>query len=81
MKWIIILCLIFSLNIEKLYAQNDHLEPVKSIFDEYDYHGGVGWLTEIINGNIDVGLLKKAVIEHEKGNLDACQKYVDQMQK
>lgn len=37
MKWIIILCLIFSLNIEKLYAQNDHLEPVKSIFDEYDY--------------------------------------------
>lgn len=37
MKWIITLCLIFSLNNDKLHAQNDHLEPVESIFDEYDY--------------------------------------------
>ena len=61
--------------------KNVNIDDVDNFFDEYDYQGGVGWLTEIINGNIDVGLLKKAVIEHEKGNLDACQKYVDQMHK
>ena len=47
--------------------KNVNIDDVDNFFDEYDYHGGVGWLTEIINGNIDVGLLKKAVIEHEKG--------------
>ena len=54
-------------------------EAVDNFFDEYDYHGSTGWLTEIIYGNIDLGLLRKAINEHAQGNFENCQDYVDQM--
>ena len=54
-------------------------EAVDNFFEEYDYHGSTGWLTEIIYGNFDLGLLRKAINEHAEGNKDKCQEYVDQM--
>jgi len=54
-------------------------EAVDNFFEEYDYHGSTGWLTEIIYGNIDLGPLRKAINEHAEGNKDKCQEYVDQM--
>ena len=54
-------------------------EAVDNFFEEYDYHGSTGWLTEIIYGNIDLGLLRKAINEHAEGNKDKCQEYVYQM--
>ena len=54
-------------------------EAVDNFFEEYDYHGSTGWLTEIIYGNIDLGQLRKAINEHAEGNKDKCQEYVDQM--
>ena len=54
-------------------------EAVDNFFEEYDYHGSTGWLTEIIYGNIDLGLLRKAINEHAEGNKDKCQEYVNQM--
>ena len=45
-------------------------EAVDNFFDEYDYHGSTGWLTEIIYGNIDLGLLRKAINEHAQGNFE-----------
>jgi len=54
-------------------------EAVDNFFEEYDYHGSTGWLTEIIYGNIDLGPLRKAINEHAEGNKEKCQEYVDQM--
>lgn len=54
-------------------------EAVDNFFEEYDYHGSTGWLTEIIYGNIDLSQLRKAINEHAEGNKDKCQEYVDQM--
>ena len=54
-------------------------EAVDKFFEEYDYHGSTGWLTEIIYGNIDLGQLRKAINEHAQGNKEKCQEYVDQM--
>jgi len=54
-------------------------EDVQKFFEAYDYHSTDGWLTEILNGNIDTEKMRKAIFcfsidEHEK-----CQKFVDEM--
>jgi hypothetical protein len=54
-------------------------EAVENFFEEYDHAGSIGWLQEIINGDYDLGLLRKAINEHAVGNKDKCQEYVDQM--
>ena len=59
--------------------KNVNIDDVENFFEEYDHAGSIGWLQEIINGEYDLGLLRKAINEHAKGNKDKCQKYVDQI--
>lgn len=54
-------------------------DDVTNFLEDYDYWGGDGWVTEILNQNIDLELMRKAVISHAVGNKEGCQKYVDDM--
>ena len=54
-------------------------EDVTNFLEEYDYWGGDGGVTEILNGNIDLELMRKAVISHSVGNKAECQRCVDDM--
>ena len=54
-------------------------DDVTNFLEEYDYWGGDGWVTQILNGNIDLELMRKAVICHSVGNKAECQQYVDDM--
>ena len=55
------------------------MDQVEQFFDEYDYWGSIGWLTEITNGNIDLKLLRKAILFHSINDKEECQKLVDDM--
>jgi len=55
------------------------MDMVEEFFNEYDYWGSVGWLTEIANGNIDLELLRKAIWCHSVDNKAECQSLVDDM--
>jgi len=55
------------------------MDQVENFFDEYDHHGSIGWLTEITNGNIDLKLLRKAIMFHSINDKEECQKLVDDM--
>ena len=55
------------------------MDMVEEFFNEYDYWGNVGWLTEIANGNIDLELLRKAIWCHSVDNKAECQSLVDDM--
>jgi hypothetical protein len=54
-------------------------DDVTNFLEDYDYWGGDGWVTEILNQNIDLELMRKAVISHSVGNKEECQKYIDDM--
>ena len=54
-------------------------DDVTNFLEDYDYWGGDGWVTEILNQNIDLELMRKAVISHSFGNKEECQKYIDDM--
>ena len=49
--------------------------------DNYDYHSPEGWLTEILNGNIDLNIMRKAILHHAEANFKSCQVLVDEMHK
>tara|TARA_R100000773_G_scaffold42856_2_gene40541 strand:- start:722 stop:949 length:228 start_codon:yes stop_codon:yes gene_type:complete len=55
------------------------MDQVEQFFDEYDSWGSIGWLTEIVNGNIDLKLLRKAILFHSINDKEECQKLVDDM--
>jgi hypothetical protein len=55
------------------------LDDVTNFLEEYDYWGGDGWVAEILNENIDLELMRMAVISHSVGNKAECQQYVDDM--
>jgi hypothetical protein len=55
------------------------IDQVDEFFEEYDHWGSIGWLTEIVNGNIDLDLMRQAVWCHSVGNNEKCQKLVDKM--
>ena len=42
------------------------LKLLKTIFEEYDHAGSIGWLQEIINGEYDLGLLRKALMNTQR---------------
>ena len=46
-------------------------DDVTNFLEDYDYWGGDGWVTEILNQNIDLELMRKAVISHAVGNKEA----------
>jgi len=54
-------------------------ESVSEFFDNYDYHSPEGWLTEILNNNIDLNIMRKAVLHHAEGKFESCQVLVDEM--
>tara|TARA_A100001388_G_scaffold106934_2_gene78404 strand:- start:1577 stop:1804 length:228 start_codon:yes stop_codon:yes gene_type:complete len=56
-------------------------ESVCEFFDNYDYHSPEGWLTEILNGNIHLTIMRKAILHHAEGNFKSCQVLVDEMHK
>ena len=55
------------------------MDSVEEFFEEYDHSGCIGWLQEILNGNIKIEIMRKAVISHSFGNKEECQKFVDDM--
>ena len=55
------------------------IDQVENFFEEYDHEGSIGWLTEIINGNIDLDLMKQAIWCHSVDNKAECQQLVDDM--
>ena len=55
------------------------MDQVEQFFDEYDYWGSIGWLTEIVNGNIDLELLRKAIWCHSVGNTEETEKLAKDM--
>jgi len=55
------------------------MDAVEEFFEEYDHSGSIGWLQEILNGNIKIELMRKAVISHSVGKKEKCQKFVDDM--
>ena len=61
--------------------QKTHLDmaDVEDFLNDYDYWGGDGWIAEILNGNIDLELMQKAIRSHAKGHTAECQMYVDDM--
>ena len=61
--------------------QKTHLDmaDVEDFLNDYDYWGGDGWIAEILNGNIDLQLMQKAIRSHAKGDTAECQMYVDDM--
>jgi len=61
---------------KKIYIDS---EDVTNFLEEYDYWGGDGWVTEILNENINLDLMRKAVISYSVGNKAQCQQYVDDM--
>ena len=54
-------------------------ESVCEFFEHYDYHSSDGWLTEILNGNIDLNIMRKAILKHAEGEYEVCQMLVDEM--
>jgi len=55
------------------------MDQVENFFEEYDYWGSIGWLTEIVNGNIDLELLRKAIWCHSVNNKAESRQLVDDM--
>ena len=55
------------------------MNTIEEFFEEYDYWGSIGWLTEIANGNLDLELMRKAIWCHSVGNKEECQQLVDDM--
>ena len=55
------------------------MDQVDAFFEEYDYWGSIGWLTEIVNGNIDLDLMRQAIFCHSVDNKAECQQLVDDM--
>ena len=55
------------------------MDQVDAFFEEYDYWGSIGWLTEIVNGNIDLDLMRQAIWCHSVDNKAECQQLVDDM--
>jgi len=55
------------------------MEAVEEFFEEYDHSGSIGWLQEILNGNIDLEVMRKAVLCHSVGDKEECQIFVDDM--
>jgi hypothetical protein len=54
-------------------------DQVELFLNKYDYWGGDGWVLELLNGNIDLDLMRQAVWCHSVGNNEKCQKLVDKM--
>ena len=50
------------------------MDQVENFFDEYDYYGSIGWLQEILNGNIDLEIMRKAIWSHSVGNTEETEK-------
>ena len=61
--------------------KNRELEysDVESFLDQYDYYGSTGWILEIMSGNLDLELLKRAMLNHRNGNLEECQRDMDDL--
>lgn len=61
--------------------QQTHLDmaDVEDFLNDYDYWGGDGWIAEILNGNIDLELMRKAILHHAEGKFESCQVLVDEM--
>ena len=55
------------------------IDAVENFFEEYDHHGSIGWLQEILNGNINLDLMRQAIWCHLIGNKTKCQRLVDDM--
>ena len=61
---------------KKLMLDMDQLE---NFFDDYDHAGSIGWLQEIINGNIDLEIMRKAIWSHSAGTTIQTEKHVVDM--
>lgn len=61
--------------------KNRELEycDVEDFLEDYDYYGSTGWITEIMSGKLDLELLKRAMINHRNGNLEECQRDMDDL--
>ena len=55
------------------------MDQLENFFDDYDHAGSIGWLQEIINGNIDLEIMRKAIWSHSVGNTKATEKYAVDM--
>jgi hypothetical protein len=55
------------------------MDQVENFFDEYDHHGSIGWLQEILNGNIDLEIMRKAIWSHSAGNTEETEKLAKDM--
>ena len=58
-----------------------HLDmaDVEDFLNHYDYWGGDGWISEILNNNIDLKLMREAVTKLSQGKEAECQALVDDM--
>jgi len=55
------------------------MTAVENFFNEYDHAGLIGWLQEIVNGNIKIEVMRDAIECHSLGKQDQCQQFVDEM--
>ena len=55
------------------------MDQLENFFDDYDHAGSIGWLQEILNGNIDLEIMRKAIWSHSVGNTKATEKYAVDM--
>lgn len=58
-----------------------HLDmvAVEEFLDRYDYWGADGWVSEILNDNINLNLMREAVVKLAEGKEAECQSLVDDM--
>ena len=55
------------------------MDQVENFFDDYDHAGSIGWLQEILNGNIDLEIMRKAIWAHSVGNTKETEKHAIDM--
>jgi|TARA_R110002072_G_scaffold68972_1_gene167512 hypothetical protein len=55
------------------------MDAVENFFEEYDHAGSIGWLQEILNGNIDLEIMRKAIWAHSVGNTKETEKLANDM--
>ena len=62
-------------------TKSKHLDmvDVEAFLNHYDYWGSDGWVQEILNDNIDLELMREAVIKLSQGKEAECQSLVDDM--
>ena len=44
-------------------------DKIENFFDEFDYWGSVGWLTAILNGEVDLDVLRECGTKHSEDTL------------